>query len=335
MVELDFSTMAPEVAALLNMRGNLVPPLRWSDEAYAPAKGRLDALKDAQLIEPHKPREREMLAALRALLHLWNGHLEAAAKCAEGAPDTTRLYIQGVVLRHQNRPDDAKVCLQQAGRYATHMKLYAAASQLLPRAQNALLKRFEDLLLLNKAWEPFAFVDLHKVAVGGRLDRPSELVIRNLQAEEFRLLLVHAYRKATGEDPTVRLEPADSQAKRRRERDAADRKAAGTKAGAAAAAPKSEAAKAKDQKVRIGCPKCRHINAVDATQRGRTVRCTKCAKPFTIPGGSGKAAGSTGVRVACPKCRVPGSYDVAMRGKTVRCNRCGATLIVPKAKSAA
>ena len=334
MVELDFSTMAPEVATLLNMRGNLVPPLRWGDEAYAPAKGRLDALKDAQLIEPHKPREREMLAALRALLHLWNGHLEAAAKSAEGAPKTTGLYIQGVVLRHQNRADDAKVCLRQVGGYATDMKLYSAASQLLPRAQHSLLKRFEDLLLLKKTWDPFAFVDLHKVAVDGRLDRPSELVIRNLQAEEFRLLLVHAYRKATGEDPTVRLEPADSPAKRRRDRDAADRKAAGTKAGAAAAS-KSEAAKPKDQKVRIGCPKCRHINALDASKRGGTVRCAKCTTPFTVPGGSGKAAGTAGVKVACPKCRAPGSYAAAMRGKTVRCKRCNATLIVPKAKSAA
>lgn len=335
MVELDLSRLAPEVGSQLNMRGSLVPPLHWDDEACAPAKTRLVDMADDKLFAPHRPREREMLAGVRALLYLWNGHLDDAVKCVQTAPQKTQLYVQGLALRHQNKIDDAKVCFQRMEGYGTFPKLASATLELLENTQHPLLKRFADLLRFNTTWEPFAFADLYELALEGQLDRPTELVIRKIQAEEFNLLLVHAYRKATGQDPTRQTERPDPAAHRRRERQSSDRRSPGQTAETAAPRSEAPAKPAQDQKVRIACPKCRHVNTFAPEQRGRTVRCGKCAVSFAVPGGGGKSTAGAGVKVACPKCRVPDTYPAVKRGKTVQCKRCGAALVIPNAKSAA
>jgi ribosomal protein S27E len=335
MVDLDLSRLAPQFVTLLNMRGNLVPALRWSDDAHPEAKTRLDGIADVELFDPHEARDRKMFAAGRALLYLWNGHLDQAIKCAQGAPNKAQNYIQGLALRHQGKPDKAKACFQQIDNYGTYLGLAKAAQEMLQQAQHPLLKRFEGLLAQLNTWEPFAFIDLCVAAAAGQLDRPSELIIRKIQTEEFNLLLVDVYRKATGEDPRRQAATADLQSKRQRER----AKSAGSDARSKqdTTAPKREApAKPlKDQKVHISCPKCRQVNTFDGTQRGRKVNCSKCSAAFAVPGGSGKAPAASGVKVACPKCRVPGIYDAAMRGKKVKCKKCSAVLIIPAAKSAA
>lgn len=337
MVDLDLSRLAPQFVTLLNMRGNLVPPLRWSDDAHPEAKSRLDGIADVELFDPHQARDRKMFAAGRALLYLWNGHLEQAVKCAQGAANKVQNYICGLALRHQNNSDDAKVCFQKVDGYGTYLGLAKAAQAMLQQAQHPLLKRFEGMLAQLNTWEPFAFIDLCIAAMAGQLDRPSELIIRKIQAEEFNLLLVDVYRKATGEDPRRQAAAADLQSRRQRDRERSKSNASESRSRQepAASKPEAPAVPAKDQKVHIACPKCRQVNTFDGTQRGRKVHCSKCAVAFSVPGQSGKAPVGAGVKVACPKCRVPAIYDTAMRGKKVKCKNCSAVLIIPNAKSAA
>lgn len=337
MVDLDLSRLAPQFVMMLNMRGNLVPPLRWSDDAPPEAKARLDGIADVELFDPHEARDRKMFAAGRALLYLWNGHLDQAIKCAQGAPNKAQNYIQGLALRHQGKSDKAKACFQNIDNYGTYQGLTKAAQEMLQQAQHPLLKRFEGLLTQLNTWEPFAFVDLCIAAAAGQLDRPSELIIRKIQAEEFNLLLVDVYRKATGEDPRRQAASADLQSKRQRDRERAKSSSSDARSmqDTTASKPQAPAKPLKDQKVHISCPKCRQVNTFDGTQRGRKVHCSKCSAAFAVPGGSGKAAASVGVKVACPKCRVPGIYETAMRGKKAKCKNCSAVLIIPAAKSAA
>jgi len=336
-VELDYSHLSPEVASLLTMRGGLVPPLRWSDEPCEAARTRLSGMSDRKLFGPDEPREREMLPAVRGMLYLWNGWLREVEAPTRQAPARAQLYILGLMLRHQGRNADAKRYFQQLGGHPCHGRLLAGSLELLRNANGAALTQFRELLVLKTTWEPVAFVDLHEQAVAGRLDRPSELVIRKIQVEEFNVLLADCYRKATGLDPTARLEMRESPARKRREQRSATHKGVGAKPGGRTTSSAGDDARKvpMNDKIRLACPKCRNVNAVGASQRGKAAKCATCGASFMVPGADGKVSSTAGVKVACPKCRTPGVYDNFLRGKKVHCKRCGATMLLPKSKSAA
>ena len=337
MIELDCSRLGREVASLLTMRGGLVPPLRWSDEPCEAARTQLSGMSDQSLFAPHELRERGRLAAVRAMLYLWNGCLREVEAPVQEVPTRSQLYILGLMLRHQGRYADAKRHFQQLGEHPCHSRLFAGALDRLRNANSPALKPFEELLTLKAAWEPLAFVDLHEQAVAGQLDRPSELVVRKIQVEEFNLLLVDCYRKATGQDPTVQREVRESPARKRREQRSATDGGVGTKQGGRTPmSSDNQGPKAPmHDKVRLACPKCRNVNTVGASQRGKSTKCAKCGTAFKVPGADGTVSSAAGVRVACPKCRTSAAYDSSLRGKKVHCKQCGATMLLPKSKSAA
>lgn len=337
MVELDYSRLGPEVASLLTMRGGLVPPLQWSDDPCEAARTQLSGMSDKKLFAPHEPRERGMLPAVRAMLYLWNGWFREVESPAQEAPARAQLYILALMLRHQGRHADAKRYFQQLGGHPCHHRLFASSLDLLRDANGPALKQFKELLALKTTWEPLAFVDLHEQAVAGQLDRPSELIIRKIQVEEFNVLLVDCYRKATGQDPTVQLESHESPARKRREQRSAPHRGVGAKTGGrtpSLAGDHTPKAPMHD-KIRLACPKCHNVNVVGASQRGKAAKCAKCGDAFMVPGTDGKVSSAAGVKVACPKCRTPAVYDNSLRGKKVHCKRCGATMLLPKSKSAA
>ena len=337
MVELDCSRLGREVASLLTMRGGLVPPLRWCDDPCEAARTQLSGMSDKSLFAPHEPRERGTLAAVRAMLYLWNGCLREVEAPVQEASARSQSYILGLMLLHQGRYADAKRHLQKLGGHQCHNRLLAGSLDLLRNANSPAIKPFEELLTSKATWEPMAFVDLHEQAVAGQLDRPSELVVRKIQVEEFNLLFVDCYRKATGQDPTVQREVRESPARKRREQQSATHRDTGATQGARTP-PSSGGHRPKspmNDKVRMACPKCRHITTVDASQRGKAAKCAKCGAGFKVPGADGAASSAARVRVACPKCRTTAAYDDSLRGRKVRCKQCGAAMLLPKSKSAA
>ena len=337
MVELDHSRLGSGVASLLTMRGTLVPPLCWDGDPWEAARTQLGRMDDKELFSPQRLRDQGTAAAVRSLLYLWNGCLKEAESSVGGVPRKAQAYILGISLRHRRRFDDAKRCFRQLGGHTIHGRLARAASEVLRDANNPSLTSFAGTLTFTRTWDPLAFADLFQQAVAGQLDRPSGLLVRKIQVEEFNLLFAASYRKATGEDPTRQSEVPDSPARRRREKQASTRDSVAPRRKGESTVPVGDKSPnpPKDNKVRLACPKCRHVNIVEATQRGKTTKCAKCGVTLSVPGGDGRTTATAGIKLACPKCRTAGVYDASLRGKKVDCKRCGAAMMIPRARPAA
>ncbi|MFG0250743.1 MAG: hypothetical protein ACF8OB_17800 [Phycisphaeraceae bacterium JB051] len=341
MVEIDLSKLATEVSNILMLRGTSLPPLCLADHPHPQAGSKIDEMADDKLFGVPQISNVDMAMAVRSLLFVRCGLLSEGSMFAMMAPKAEADFVCGIVERNLGHKDRAKSHFHKVEEHPVYQTLHKEAMVLLKSSMDKRLTRFHGILELHGDWEPYAFIDIYDEAQTGQMSSASEETVRKIQAIEFNALFLYCYQQLMGIDAKKVEVKQTTEAPRRRPVPTRKPAPAPTPTPAAPAASKEAApakapAKAPSNEVRVGCPKCKAIQTLEASQRGSKVQCTKCNVAFTVPGGSKAASASAGpsVRVACPKCRTAASYPQSKRGTKVNCSKCNASYMIPSRSAA-
>ena len=222
MIELKISESAPEISTLLLAKGTALPAVQWQHNPSSTAKKTLDAVDDAQLFAPTSLKNQSMGAAVRALLYLWNGWIDESAMYAQGARPKESLFILAISERHRGRADGAKAFFRQLNDHSIYPSLAQIATELIGSSPDDTLKRFREILNLNGAWEPYAFIDVYEQARSDETKLTVREFVREMQRQEFTLLFGHCFQAATGGEVTKQVKvKARTAAPRRKQEDLA------------------------------------------------------------------------------------------------------------------
>jgi hypothetical protein len=88
--------------------------------------------------------------------------------------------------------DNAKYWFRRVGHHPVFEPLRAAAAELAAAAPHPAAR----FLAEQRAWDPFAFIDLCAASASGRV--PCEPLCRKVQQREWELLFGHSYQAAIG-----------------------------------------------------------------------------------------------------------------------------------------
>jgi hypothetical protein len=225
MIELEISESAPEISKLLLARGTALPAVQWQHKPSSTAKKTLDAMDDAQLFAPASLKNESMGAAVRALLYLWNGWIDESTMYAQGARPKESLFILALSERHRGRADGAKAFFRQLNDHPIYPSLVQTATELIGSSPDDDLNRFREILKLNGAWEPYAFIDIYEQARANETKITVGEFVRKMQRQEFTLLLGHCFQAATGGEVTKQVKAKPRKvAPRRKQEDLAEKR---------------------------------------------------------------------------------------------------------------
>lgn len=225
MIELEYSKMAPTIASLLQAKGTALPTVQWLDNQIASAKKTLDTSDDAQLFSPSTLKNESMAAAVRALLYLWNGWIDESTMYAQGARPKESIFILAISERHRGRADGAKGFFRQLDDHPIYPSLVQTAIELIGSSPDDALNRFREILKLNGTWEPYAFIDIYEQARANETKITVGEFVRQMQRQEFTLLLGHCFQAATGGEVTKQVKAKPRKvAPRRKQEDLAEKR---------------------------------------------------------------------------------------------------------------
>ncbi len=297
MLDFDFAQLPSDMMQFLMSRGSGTPPLQWQEHQNALAKRKLDEVEDSQLFGAAAKGDEHLRSALRGLLFLWTGWVDDADMLAQIAPAREQLYITGLCARHRGKAEEAKGAFQRMEGHAIFKPLAEHVLKAIrPDAETA-IRRFREIVEQNKAWEPYAFVDLYEQARTGRLSPAAGQLVSNLQTKEFELLFSHCFTALTGRSIVKRraVSEADEQrreqeyrrrmaerrkeAEKRTQRQTMERQNAQKKQASEA----SKSAPPPDPRAKILCPKCGQLLFLPESSRGRAAKCIKCGVSFLVP----------------------------------------------------
>ena len=199
MTELNYSIIAPEIAAILLCRGSALPPLSWSESPSKAALDKLDSLSDDELLSGARLKNRPLLDSLKALLFLRNGWLAECHQLAQMLPEKLRLYLSALVERQQGNIDKAKLNFQNLDGHPVYHQLASDAIKQYKTAGDQ-VERFISILEMNGTWEPYAFCDLMARALEGELSIAEKQSVCELQLDEFNCLFAYCYEDVTGKN---------------------------------------------------------------------------------------------------------------------------------------
>ena len=297
MIELEVGQLPEHLATVLMLRGGGVPRLTWATGPCQAAKELLERVdSDRDLLGTSRLIDEGAASTVRALMFLWSGWLADAEMCAQVAPEQERLMLTSLCRRHDGKPDDAKIILQQIGDHPVFADLAAYAAKAIEDQAAPLLLRLRGMVEMTDVWEPFTFVDVLERARAGKLDTAGEMTVRCIQCREFELLLARSYEAATGlpvqrpveETPVVTPRP-HAKPVSARSRDAVGRsrhpapKATQSAADANATTKGLGTLRRPTNAIGIRCPKCTYVCSFPPTARGTVQPCRKCGTQFLVP----------------------------------------------------
>ncbi len=329
-MEFDHSRLSPKASAIFLLRGTALTPLRWFEHGNNNARATLEDLSDTQLFAPHNIADPPMALLLRGLLYLWHSLPEEAPMVAAGAPDPELNYLTGLVQRHMGKPNEAKATFQKIESHPVYETIAPKALEMMGLGVDPAIKRVADIIRMNEAWEPFAFIDLYEQAREEQLPGASVELVRELQQYEFMLLLRHCYLNACGVDiakgasSTGAVKPMlcdDSS-------DNALARGAATSSRPSAPAWKRNA-KAQRQAKKADMTYAEMEQQAQADGDNKGGKAGKGGKPGAKPDamtGEKKPEPPKPkrelIRVMCPQCKKPLNYDPIAVGRRVQCTGC-------------
>jgi len=155
------------------------------------AKERLAKLDVSSAFVAAGVRDRDMASCCCAALWLYHDFLDESHKLSQEIATPTGSYWHG--LMHRREPDygNSKYWFRRVGEHPVFEPLHQAAAELAGAEPQAAFLRTQ------KAWDPFAFIDLCEEAAKRR--GSSEAVCRKIQQREWQLLFDYCYRQALGQ----------------------------------------------------------------------------------------------------------------------------------------
>lgn len=197
MTELNYSIIAPEIAAILICRGSAVPPLSWSESPCKAAWDKLESLSDNDLLSGTLLKNKPLLDSLKALLFLRSGWLTECHQLAQMLPEQLQLYLSALVERHHGNTDKAKLNFQNLNGHPVYRRIASNAIKRY-KTEGEQIQRFMSILEMNGNWEPYAFCDLMARALEGELNVSEKQCVCELQLDEFNCLFAYCYEDVTG-----------------------------------------------------------------------------------------------------------------------------------------
>jgi hypothetical protein len=176
------------------MLAELLPQARFNPlDAGSPnlsLRPKLESISLEQAFAPQRIRDRDMAVACQAALWLGHNFLEESHTLSQSLPSTTGSYWHG--LMHRREPDfaNAKYWFRRVGTHPVFAPLHQAAVQLAAAEPDTAAA----FLQTQRAWDPFAFIDLCESCLAGR--SRSERLCRQVQQREWELLFDYCYRQA-------------------------------------------------------------------------------------------------------------------------------------------
>ena len=137
--------------------------------------------------------DRDMAACCLAGLWLLHDFLEESHKFSQQIDTPAGSYWHGIMHRRDGDYSNAKYWFRRTGKHPIWPQLCENAAVLTKEAECGEQSEF---LRNQKAWDPYAFVDLCEITVGSGSE--TEKICRNIQLCEWQLLFDFCYRRATG-----------------------------------------------------------------------------------------------------------------------------------------
>ena len=81
----------------------------------------------------------------------------------------------------------------------------SSVTELFGSSPDEAFNRFREILKLNGAWEPYAFIDLYEQARADEMKITVGEFVRKMQRQEFTSLLGHCFQAATGGEVTKQV----------------------------------------------------------------------------------------------------------------------------------
>jgi hypothetical protein len=188
MTPYDPSAYGPLLAKLLREpRLNLLEVGR-PDLADRP---QIEVISEENAFAPHSIQDVTMANACRAGVWLYHDFLDEAHSLSQDLHTAEGSYWHALVHRREPDYDNAKYWFHRVGVHPIFEPLRQAAAQLAASAHPT-----SAFLTYQRAWDPFAFVDLCEAAQSGR--SPCEMLCRQIQQREWELLFDYCYRRAIG-----------------------------------------------------------------------------------------------------------------------------------------
>jgi hypothetical protein len=188
MTQLDLSRYGPVIARLLSPRRlNLLDAGR-PDKDFFP---QLEALADPAAFAPHKVRDPHLADACRAGLFLYHDFLDEAHQISQDLHTAEGSYWHALVHRREPDFDNSKYWFRRVGAHPVYAALCEHGARLAAAEKHPAAAEF---LTTQKAWEPYAFVDLCEAALKER--EPCMRLCQLVQQAEWELLFDHCYRGA-------------------------------------------------------------------------------------------------------------------------------------------
>jgi hypothetical protein len=154
------------------------------------ARAALKELTIERTFAPQTVANRDYALACLAGLWLYHDFLDESHQISQDLNSAEGSYWHGFM--HRREPDyaNAKYWFRRVGRHPVFEALYQATAALTHAAGPSAETSF---LIQQKAWDPFAFIDLCEAASHGKAD---ELLCRTIQRREWDLLFEYCYRRA-------------------------------------------------------------------------------------------------------------------------------------------
>jgi hypothetical protein len=169
--------MAPPIQKLLTARS--IPALGPGPRPGALSIREIEEMIDQSASEVESPLQRELT---RALVYLWNDHLDQAHSIAQTIENNDGSYLHAIVHRREPDYSNARYWFHRVGKHAVFAALAERVGKTIPASDD-----LRHRLLPKGTWDPFAFVDCCEKAA--RAQNNDSKLLEQIQAEEFHLLL--------------------------------------------------------------------------------------------------------------------------------------------------
>jgi len=188
----------------------LVDRLRSHDPALFPTRiwdegldGDISRFTPADLAKGSPTYDPTYGSAVKSGLHLWNESLDKSHTLSQNIHHSTGSYWHGIMHRMEGDYANAKYWFDRTSAHPIFKTLQEVKSRHLNSHEiehmgNRELRLLLRQLLVQKAWDPYLFVDAVQAAVTSDREPKAERMLQGLQKQEILALLEYSYRRASG-----------------------------------------------------------------------------------------------------------------------------------------
>jgi hypothetical protein len=165
--------------------------------------GQISDLVTSELAEDRSQYDLSFGQCIKACLHLWNESVHRSHVLSQDIMSPTGSYLHGIMHRMEGDYDNAKYWFEQTGKHPIHSRLHFIKADVIYDGDwefitNRDLRVGLHQMYVQRAWDPFLFVDLVQGTVTSGFEAKLEKTLTALQKQEIIMLLEYSYRNACG-----------------------------------------------------------------------------------------------------------------------------------------